>query len=288
VKPLAYLIHLLCHRNPDGSFATRACREGNLMLMAQQLERAGYKHLTPQGIRSKHVDALMARWSADGLSVGTIKNRLSSLRWLCEKTGKRNLIPRDNASLGVSKRVSVSNIDKSKSLADFDAAAIRSQHVTASLALQQAFGLRREEAIKIRPALADQGDRLHLFASWCKGGRKRDVPIRTDEQRQALATAKVLAGSGSLIPERLSYRQQLSIYKSECQRIGLGGAHGLRHRYAQVRFKELTGRDCPVKGGPRRRDLSPEQKLVDDAARLTISAELGHARIQVVAVYVGA
>jgi integrase len=288
VKPLIYLILFICRRNPDGSFSTRACRVGNLTLMAKQLDSAGYKHLTPHGIRAKHIDALMTRWSAEGLAVGTVKNRLASLRWLCEKLGKRNLIPRDNASLGVAKRVGVSNLDKSKDLAEFNTAAIRSEHVAASLTLQQVFGLRREEAIKIRPSLADKGDTLHLFASWCKGGRARDVPIRTDEQRRVLAEASRLAGSGSLIPERLTYRQQLAIYKSECQRIGLGGAHGLRHRYAQVRYQELTGWACSVKGGPRRRTLAPEQRRTDEAARLTISAELGHARIQVVAVYVGA
>lgn len=49
-----------------------------------------------------------------------------------------------------------------------------------SLELQQAFGLRREEAMKIRPCIADRDDRLFLQASWTKGGRERIVPIRTE------------------------------------------------------------------------------------------------------------
>ena len=48
-----------------------------------------------------------------------------------------------------------------------------------SLRLQQAFGLRREEALKIQPRWADRGEHLHLKASWTKGGRERTVPIRT-------------------------------------------------------------------------------------------------------------
>ena len=55
-----------------------------------------------------------------------------------------------------------------------------------SLELQQAFGLRREEAIKMSPTIADQGDRLVLKASWTKGGKAREIPIRTPEQRAAL------------------------------------------------------------------------------------------------------
>lgn len=49
-----------------------------------------------------------------------------------------------------------------------------------SLELQREFGLRREEAVKLVPRLADQGDRLVLKDSWTKGGGKpREVPIRT-------------------------------------------------------------------------------------------------------------
>jgi hypothetical protein len=48
-----------------------------------------------------------------------------------------------------------------------------------SLRLQAAFGLRREEAVKFQPSYADRGDRLALKASWCKGGRAREIPVRT-------------------------------------------------------------------------------------------------------------
>lgn len=35
-------------------------------------------------------------------------------------------------------------------------------------------------AMKLRPSLADRGDRLWLKGSWTKGGRGREVPIRTE------------------------------------------------------------------------------------------------------------
>jgi hypothetical protein len=287
MKRLAYEIHCLCRRNPHGSFATRIDRERILLLAAAQLEEAGYRNLHAAGLKRKHIEALLDRWRSDDLSTGTIKNRLAALRWWCERIGKRNLIPRDNQGLGVSKRVHVTNLDKSKQLSEPDLAAVRCPFVAASLLLQQTFGLRREESLKIRPVLADKTDMLYLYPSWTKGGRAREIPIRTPEQRAAVESAKELAGSGSMIPERLSYRNQLNVYKSECQRIGLGGGHGLRHAYAQTRYEQLTGRPCSAKGGSRRRGLSPADRLTDDAARLQISSELGHARIDVVAVYVG-
>ena len=61
--------------------------------------------------------------------------------------------------------------------------------------------------------------------------------------------------------------------------------HGHRHQYAQERYRELTGWDAPAAGGPASRTLTPAQKEIDRAARLTISEELGHEREQVTAVY---
>ena len=63
--------------------------------------------------------------------------------------------------------------------------------------------------------------------------------------------------------------------------------HGLRHAYAQSRYAELTGWPAPAAGGPTVKALTPEQKAIDQQARLTISQELGHERTQVVGIYIG-
>ena len=65
-----------------------------------------------------------------------------------------------------------------------------------SLELQQAFGLRREEAIKFIPDYADQGDHLVLKPSWTKGGKARVIPVRTAEQRAVLNRAHALDWEG--------------------------------------------------------------------------------------------
>ena len=113
------------------------------------------------------------------------------------------------------------------------------------------------------------------------------MPITTDEQRPVLADAKALAGAGSLIPAEMSYRDQLNRFKAQTAKAGIDHVHGLRHAYAQARYEALTGWKAPAAGGPISRQLSAAQKVADRAARLAISAALGHEREQITAVYLG-
>ena len=168
-----------------------------------------------------------------------------------------------------------------------DLALINDPHVRMSLELQQAFGLRREEAIKFSPSFADGGDHVTLKDSWTKGGKARSIPIRTDAQRAVLDRAHRLAGRGSLIPSRRNYRQQLRIYERQTNAAGLSKLHGLRHAYAQARFEELTGIKAPAAGGPTHSDLTLVQRAEDGQARMEISRELGHQREQITTVYLG-
>jgi integrase len=282
-----YELKQLCRHNRDGSFATQADRERLLDLIANQLKDMGYRHMHATSIKSKHVDALVNRWHTESIAPGTFKNRMTALRWACEKTGKIALIERSNDIYRIPRRAYVSNVSKAWTLDEAKLAAITDPYTTMSLRLQEAFGLRREESIKIEPASADQGDRIVLKASWTKGGRSREIPIRSTAQRTLLDQAKLLAGRGSLIPGNLRYIEQRNRFKAQCQRAGIRNVHGLRHHYAQTWYREFMGFACPAQGGPRRSDLNAEQRTVDKSARLTISAELGHGRLSVLAVYLG-
>jgi integrase len=164
---------------------------------------------------------------------------------------------------------------------------VRDRYVRMSLYLQRAFGLRREEALKVKPFQADRGDRLVLQGSWTKGGRPREIPIRTVAQRAILDQAKALAKRGALIPADKSYVEQLHRYEHWTRKAGLSHLHGLRHAYAQDRFLELAGFPCPAAGGPSRVQLTPVQREADYDARVWISAELGHAREAITRMYLG-
>ena len=288
MRDLNYRLMQLCRRNRDGSFATRARRARELDLCARQLHELGYTRFKePHKLKGRHVTALVERWKAEGLASGTIKARMASLRWWAEKVGRESVVDPRNAAYGIAERRYVSNQSKAVFMTHGDLDKVKDAHIRTSLELQRAFGLRREECLKLQPHVADRGDTLVLKASWCKGGREREIPIRTAAQREVLDRAHRLAGRGSMIPSARSYVEQVKLYERQTAAAGLHRLHGLRHAYAQERYKELTGREAPAAGGKGAAELSREEKAVDREARMTISRELGHFREAVTSVYLG-
>jgi integrase len=283
---LTYELRQLCLKNRDGSHATQADRLRMLTSIARQLKDSGFINMHARSLRTKHVEALVERWTNDGLSSGTIKNRMAHLRWWATKVGKSGVIVADNASLGIPDRRLIPTLNKAKEL-DERLDRIADAHVRLSLQLQAAFGLRRKEAIKFQPVFADRGTFIALKGSWTKGGKPRTVPITTPAQRAVLDAARALAGKGSLIPPDKTYIQQQNLYDGQCKAAGLSNMHGLRHAYAQMRYEILTGWKSPLAGGPSRASLTREQRLIDTQVRQTISQELGHERIEITAVYCG-
>jgi hypothetical protein len=287
MRDLNYQLKKLCRQCREGSYATQVKRERMLTLMANQLHQLGYRNMTARSLKPKHVEGLVKRWLDEELSIGTIKNRMAVIRWWSHKVDKQNVVARANEHYGIPDRRFVTNESKAKSVTPLELGNVRDEHVRMSLELQQAFGLRREEAIKFQPSFADRGDHIVLRASWTKGGKERAVPVRTEGQRNVLDRARRLAGFGSLIPSHRNYVHQLRVYEGNTLRAGLSRMHGLRHAYAQNRYTELTGWEPPVNGGPDRKRLSPEQREIDREARLTISRELGHERGAVTTAYLG-
>ncbi len=287
MKDLNYQLSKLCRDNRDGGFSTQATRSRILDLIASQLRELGYRRMQPRSLKPKHVDALVAQWRNQGISVGTLKNRLSALRWWAKKVNKPSIIAKDNDVYGIGKREYVAKESKAQDLDDKKLSEISDPFVRLSIRLQAAFGLRREESIKFNPSYAMQGEHIRLKSSWTKGGRARMVPIRNDKQRQLLEEVKDLAKGGSLIPAQLNYVQQLHRYERQLRNVGMSKLHGLRHAYAQQRYLELTGWKAPVAGGPASDSLTTDQRALDKKARAVISQELGHNREAISAVYLG-
>jgi len=206
MRDLNYQLKQLCRANRDGGYRTQQTRERVLTLIANQLHELGFYGMKASSLKPKHVEALVRRWLTEELSAGTVKNRLSALRWWARKVERQNVVARHNDHYGIPSRVFVTNVSKAKELLDTGLEQVRDPHVRMSLELQAAFGLRREEAIKFMPSYANRGDHLLLKPSWTKGGRARTVPIRNAEQRDVLRRAHLLAGRGSLIPNSRNYR----------------------------------------------------------------------------------
>ena len=269
------------------SEALRRERLGACRTLCDQLYGLGYRGLEARGLGTRHVDALVAEWKrrvAEGeLQWGRVKNLMVHVRWWARAVGKDGMVHPHNAAYGIGRRSRPPG-DRAVELADA-LSRIRDPYVAYALRLQDAFGLRRQEAIKFRVAYADRGSRILLKASWCKGGRARWVPVRSYEQRALLHELRAFAGERSLIPLGLDYVQQKWRFEKATAAAGLGRTHGLRHGYGQRRFEKLAGFPCPAKGGPGWRDLTPEQRERDETARRIVSMELGHGRVDVTSVY---
>jgi len=137
------------------------------------------------------------------------------------------------------------------------------------------------------PSYAIKADKIELKSSWTKGGRAREIPIRTDKQRELLKEVTRVAGKGSLIEKEQKYHQAREALDKACQRAEIRNMHGFRHAYAQDRYKVLTGKDCPKAGGLTSRQLGLRSKTRDYNARMIISKELGHNREEITVQYLG-
>jgi len=288
MRDLVYDLKRLCERNRDGSIQTQWDRKRMLMLIGEQLVVLGWRDMRATDLKGRHVQRLVATWKAEGLSPGTIANRLSALRWWSARIDRVSIMPKTNGHYDLEPRQRIPSPSPAFLLPEDVLPHIPDPHIRLSLQLQQWFGCRREESLKLSPHEADYGDMLFLRGSWTKGGRERWMPLLFPEQTTLLTEAKVLVRPGqSLIPEDLTYIQHRRRYDYLTAQVGLHRVHGLRHCFAHRVYAHLTGWDCPAAGGPPSAALSPEQQASDMAARRQLSAMLGHSRLDIARTYCG-
>ena len=285
MRQLNYDFKEILARHPKhGAHGTRTARAYALDQMTTALDRQ-FPHLRGWNLKGKHIEFLLRDWKRRGLSMGTMANLMAHLRWFAKAIGKPNIVRGDNADYGIVKERS--NRDRSRGLPADRLAMVTDGHVRMALRLELAFGLRREEAIKFSPSYADRGSRIVLKASTTKGGRLREIPVLKDEQRRLLDEVRALVGGGALIPGNRNYREQLKVYETQTDKGGLTNMHGLRYTYAQRRYEDIAGWRPPLAGGPPVGGLEGARRRIDEEARLTVSRELGHGRLEIVERYLG-
>ncbi len=258
-----------------------------MQLHANTLHQLGFLHMHAKSLKPKHITALVEHWLTNEISPGTIRNYMTDIRWWAEKIGKTSVVHPSNEHYGIPSR-DYTPKDKAQYLSEDALLSIEDEYVRRSVRLQQAFGLRREESIKFRPSYADQKTHIQLKGSWTKGGRPREIPITESSQRELVDEVHDFVGSGSLIPPESLYKHQLFRYQNCITKAGLHNLHGLRHGYAQRRYLKLTGWFPPSAGGLKFSELTETQQAIDQEVRLKISRELGHNRIEITRVYLGA
>ena len=248
MRQLNFDLKTLQARHREGAFITRRDRSYALDQAANLLHALGFRRLRATGLKRKHVNALVAEWQRRGLAEGTIKNRMSALRWWAERVARPGVVG-TNAAHGIGERRYVTNKDRSAVLDPEKLALVKDEHVRMSLELQAVFGLRREEAIKFTPAYPDRGDRVRIKASWAKDGRAREIPIWNEHQRAVLDAARRFAGPRRAHPGRARLRRA-----AKALRAAGGGGGAFAHARAAPMRRPATR---PSRAGRRRRRAAP-------------------------------
>ena len=281
-----------------GSEATKANRMTMLKAIAIELKK-DFRLQKLDNLKAKHVQHLVDKWKKEGKSVRTVKNRVASLRYLANDVLKKeNMIPHSNSELKIERRISDFNTDKGWTpTEEFKQNLPENQQIHVDL--MRNLGLRYEEAAKFRPHDADKGTKIAVF--WgTKGGRPRELEITNEKQRETLDRAKEFVDRNyqeSMIPRELTWKKfddhTRNIYTNVgMTKEGVGTPHGLRHQYAQDRYEAITGWKPPAQRTEEDRrhfklNMTQEEKDIDTRARLQITSELGHGRIDVVSNYIG-
>lgn len=274
--------------------------------------KAGFATIPdPRNLGGRHIQAMMDVWRRDQLAPPTVQTYLSFLRGLAGWIGKPGMVQRPGAygwDRSEYERTGIAQRDKTWTGAGIDIDPLIAQvcafdrHVGAALRLIRAFGLRRKEAVMMRPhacvvpftatglPLAHKRAETYLWVcQGSKGGRPRHVPITNAEQQEALAFAQAVAGGGDAHvsdPHR-QLHQNLNHFSYVLRRFGLSlkdrgaTAHGLRHELFVQVWREQTGTEPPVRGGGR----APKER--EEAARQEIVEMAGHGRKRAAGAYVG-
>jgi site-specific recombinase XerC len=247
-------------------------------------------------------------WLADQvdeelLAESTAQNYVSAVNRVLEiARGDKSLHVSPTRDCGIPKRIGVAIDNLAVSAEEHKTwLGIIDPRIALLLELQRAFGLRFEESAKLDSRAVWQQSHTGWLnvTDGTKGGRKRRVPIVRDEQLVVLEQAAEAQGDDrSLIFGTMSYDD----FRQECYRQSV--RHGIRfhrerHAYAQQRYRDLVGVDCPVASGidhgrahhtwlAKQLGISLDAaKELDDTARDQIALELGHNRREVSNAYLG-
>lgn len=294
LRSAKFSINELVKQTHGHSYASQADMRHMLFRCVKDLHELGFKISHIKGLSPKHINALVAHWKQQKKNPATIKNYMSKLRKTGNLLGNPKLVKPDNSAYQIDKRsyVSVHN----KAIHHIDFTKCNDPHIRLSLEGQALFGFRREESMKFTLSEAHFGDSLKIMPSWTKGGIGRTLTITSIAQRQWLdKVAKLIEPGESLIPRDRTYKQHLSHYQAQTKQMGVSKLHGLRHAYAQRRYRELTqlfdknkqGLICSIEGGKKFQEMNDVEKAMDRRARQIISRELGHSRITITSIYCG-
>ncbi|RMR58189.1 Phage integrase [Pseudomonas syringae pv. actinidiae] len=236
------------------------------------------------------------------LAIATAQNRLSSVnRTMAALRGDQYVkVPSPSRALGMQRTTirttAPQGQDREHLMRIVETLSEQHPRAAAIVQLARATGMRlRETILADLPRLKREAEHYGKIniQDGTKGGRSgASAPrwIRVDDHiHEALRFAEQVSpdGSHNLLAPNESYldfqREIVRAVRDLLHKHNLKGFHELRAAFACERYEQITNHLAPINGGRCRR-LDPR---LDREARLQISYELGHGRIDVTSAYIG-
>ncbi|MFT6164479.1 MAG: hypothetical protein ACJA1T_000482 [Zhongshania aliphaticivorans] len=291
----------LADRYGHGHYATKATHEERWNQFAQYLKTQGINDARKidQTVLDQYGQYVRTLVNSEDIKVAYAQNLLSTVNVVLQTMRKDNVLSIKPAQW-VGHRTNVrttipSSLEQSTLKQPIDQLTKTGETNVAVIAqLTCAFGLRFKEAslLNAKQALkqANQLGRINITQG-TKGGRgkgtDRWVPITTTAQITLLTqAAQIQDKAKSLVPTNKSYNQWRDHAYYQWRTVNkatiINGFHDMRAAYACERYHAITGFPAPVLNGIRQAN-----KTLDTQARVILSQELGHNRIDVIAAYIG-
>jgi len=268
--PLQDQLISIYSRNREDSHATQRKRAWCLGAAARALtEKFGLQKL--DNLKQKHVVFLVERWKETDTGRRSIEEKLTYLRWILQKIGKQNLLPKTNRELGIEpgpRHTRAGKVVTNDRLAEI-LTALPDPRIQSAVLLARHVGLRFKEAMLLRPWRDWDGTRVWIKRG-SKGGRPRYLFVHNEAQREVLEGARRLASKeGALIPREWPTWESWRQHVYPILRAAGVGFHDLRRSYVVDRMDGLIN----------------DQGLDPERAAALVAREVGHSRTEVLRWY---
>lgn len=294
---------LLKDRSPNG-FKTKSDYSDRWRLFCMYAEELGVKKMeevTPDFVIGYGQHLQQQLEAGIYTSASAPKNYLSTVNYVMRlATGGQWKTVRPSQDCGIERRKYIPK--ESTALPEakhHEVQQVIDDRLSRIMDLQRTLGLRFKESCLFDAKTAlNQLDKCGCITIQVgtKGGRPRRMPC-DDEMRKVIAAAAEIQSGKSMIPKEMTYIKfrQESYQQAKANEISF---HPERHAFAQKRYHELVNAPCPLEAGWAHKGrieklaeyLSTsieEAQDLDRKARLKISMELGHSRVEISHAYLG-
>lgn len=282
------------------SYKTQKERKKTIFLFKTELENQGITGIYPKNLKKKHIHLVFAVWEKK-LGPSSLQNYFTHTKAMYSWIGKENIVGKledylKDSSKG--KRIYAALKDKSWDNLDEIGKSELLQRIRDAdyylwlqVIAQDAFGLRKKEAICFKPHLDIVDEKLHVRRG-AKGGRNRVIPLNSNQLEVAEFLKSQLQDTNSHLGDpHKTLKQNMTrysnvLYRLNIKQAGVGAlgvtGHGLRAGFAMRTFRGMGG-SLPILTEP----ISLMTPAEDHALRLKLAEYLGHSRVSVTAAYYG-